>query len=96
MKTKVTKSYILINIALLFVISLFIFLVSYIRPPICDDVLSQFKNGISCYLDEKESRIGNQVSNIYDRFNMQNYNNIDFEYAFESYIKYYKTRGTPK
>jgi len=63
---KKNKALIISNMFSLFLIVLFLFLAEYSRPPVGDDVLSQFKNGISYYLDNEECVVGPQCSSVLD------------------------------
>lgn len=63
---KTSKSVIIINAIILVILASFIFLAEYSRPPLGDDVLSQFKNQLNYYLDGEENICGPQCSSLID------------------------------
>lgn len=63
---RANKSIVILNVIILVFLASFIFLAGYSRPPVGDDVLSQFKDQINFYLDNVESTCGPQCSSIID------------------------------
>lgn len=65
---KANKNVVIINAIILVFLASFIFIAEYSRPPVGDDVLSQFKNGVNYYLDNEENDCGQLCSSIIDAF----------------------------
>ena len=63
---KTSKSIIIINAIILLFLASFVFLAEYSRPPVGDDVLTQFQNHIKYYLDGEDSICGPQCSSVAD------------------------------
>ena len=59
---------IIINAIILSLLAAFIFIAEYSRPPVGDDVLSQFIDGVNYYLDGEEGDCGQQCASVYDAY----------------------------